>query len=98
MAKPRRYHPNFVGDLSSATSYYDGISTELGNRFRRAVRDKLVEISESPESFGKTHKEIRAVRTNRFPYVLLYQNTADMVVVLGIKHGASDPTAWFGSE
>ena len=101
MAKPRRYHPNFVGDLSSATSYYDGIAPDLGNRFKRAVRNKLVAISESPDSFGKIHKEIRAVRTNRFPYVLLYQNTAEMVIVLGIKHGASDPNTWFstfGSE
>lgn len=40
MAKTRRYHPLVADDLAAAVAYYDGISVDLGNRFRASVRDR----------------------------------------------------------
>ena len=93
--KPRRYHPTFVNDLSTAVDYYDTISTDLGNRFRDAVREKLGLISQSPELYAQIHENLRAVRLNRFPYVVIYRNHQELVAMLGIKHASSDPTTWF---
>lgn len=96
--RSRRYHPTFVADLSAAVSYYDTISPDLGNRFRDSVRHKLGLISESPEVYAKIHNAVRAARTNRFPYVLLFQVHDEVVAILGIKHAASDRGTWFPGD
>lgn len=98
MGKSRRYHPGFVADLSAATNYYDSISAELGNRFRLAVRERLTAVADSPRSFGKIYENARAVRISRFPYVLLFQDADKMVIILGIKHAASDRGTWFARK
>lgn len=98
MGKRRRFHPNFVVDLSSATRYYDAISSELGDRFRQSIREKLVTISQSPELFGKIREDVRGVRISKFPFILLYRVVGDMVVILGVKHAASDRAGWLSSQ
>ena len=95
MAKKRRYHPLVANDLSSATEYYDGISGELGNRFRASVRNRLRAVSARPESFAIIHDQMRAVLIDRFPYVLIFEDQADSVVILGIFHAVSDQQGWF---
>ncbi len=95
MAKKRRYHPLVANDLSSATEYYDGISGELGNRFRDSVRNRLRAVSARPESFAIIHDQMRAALVDRFPYVLIFEDQADSVAILGIFHAASDQQGWF---
>ncbi len=50
--KIRRYHPQFVADLRIATSYYDDISINLGNRLRATIQKHLELISDSPVGLG----------------------------------------------
>ena len=95
MAKRRRYHPSVADDLSAAVSYYDDISVELGNRFRASVRDRFRALSYRPQSFARIHGEMRATMTDRFPYVVIFEDRAEFVAVLGIFHAASDQTGWF---
>ena len=95
MAKKRRYHPSVVDDLSAAVSYYDDISVDLGNRFRASVRDRLRIISDRPQSFARIHDEMRATMTDRFPYVIVFEDRAEFIAVLGIFHAASNQTGWF---
>ena len=98
MGKLRRYHPQFVSDLSLATTYYDSISTQLGNRFRELVRHKLDRILEEPELYGRIREDVRAAMVDRFPYVILYEVRNDFVLMLGIHHAASDRSGWFERE
>jgi plasmid stabilization system protein ParE len=95
MAKKRRYHPSVAEDLSAAVSYYDDISVDLGKRFRVSVRNRLRVISDRPESFARIHDEMRATMTDRFPYVILFEDRAEFVAILGIFHAASDQPGWF---
>lgn len=95
MAKRRRYHPLVADDLSSATEYYDNISVELGNRFRKSVRNRLQVVAECPESYARIHDEMRAATIDRFPYVNLFEDHPDEVAVLGLFHAASDHSGWF---
>ena len=91
-----RYHPDFPADLSAATEYFDGISLNLGNRFRDAVRQKTKAIAKRPESFGLIHGNIRLALVDGFPYVIVFETLNDLVALLGIFHAASDRTGWFG--
>lgn len=95
MVKNRRYHPLVADDLSAATTYYDAISIDLGNRFRATVRSRLGDISLRAESFACIHGEMRAAMVDRFPYVLLFEDRGDSVAILGVFHAGSDQTGWF---
>ena len=95
MAKTRRYHPLVADDLAAAVAYYDGISVDLGNRFRDSVRNRIETISERPDSFGRIHQQLRAAMLDRFPYVVLFEHEHETVAILGIFHAASDRERWF---
>ena len=95
MAKKRRNHPLVADDLRIAASFWDDISIELGNRFRASIRDRLRTISDRPESFARIHEEMRAAMIDRFPYVILFEDRADFIAILGIFHAASDQPGWF---
>ncbi len=95
MGKDRRYHPLVADDLTSAATYYDEVSVDLGNRFRDSVRSRLRDVSQRTESFACIHAEMRAAMIDRFPYVLLFEDRGNTVVILGIFHAASDQKGWF---
>ena len=95
MARTRRFHPLVAADLAEAISYFDEVSVELGNRFRDSVRQRLVSITDFPESYACIHERIRAAMINRFPYVVLYELRDEAVAILGVFHAASDRTGWF---
>ena len=78
-----------------ATTYYDEISLDLGNRFRKAVRDRIEQITERPESFGRIHEQLRAAMVERFPYVVLFEYDNETVAILGVFHASSDHGRWF---
>ncbi len=95
MASTRRFHPLVAKDLKLAVSHYDAISTDLGNRFRAAVRDRLDIVSDRPNSFGRIHKQFRAAMLDQFPYLILFQCEDRTVEILGVFHAASDRVGWF---
>lgn len=95
MANIRRYHPLVADDLTKATAYYDKVSVEFGNRFRDAIRERFVSITDSPESYACIHNQIRAALVKRFPYVVLFDLRGDVVGIQGVVHAASDQTSWF---
>lgn len=97
MVRVRRFHPLAADDIANATSYYDDVSVDLGNRFRDSIRLRFESITEFPESYGQIRDEVRAAMISRFPYVILFEKIAEAetVVILGVFHAASDCEGWF---
>jgi plasmid stabilization system protein ParE len=83
-------------DLVEALDWYDSKSIALGNRFRNAVDAAFSAVEESPEAypFAFPDLRIRFYRLRRFPYLILYRVEDNSIVVLGVRHGASDPEKW----
>ena len=94
MTYDKRFHRLFPTDLVSATAYYDRISIDLSNRFRRCVRNKLKSITERPESFAFVRKPLREAMIDGIPYLLLFQVNGISVYVAGLYHASSDPNRW----
>ena len=67
---------------------------DLGNRFRSQVNARFDDIAERPEAFAIAFDDIHFARTHRFPYLLLFRDLGDVIHVLGVFHGASDPARW----
>jgi hypothetical protein len=83
MADPLRFHPQVFEDLKAAVTWYDGISPDLGERFRAAIEQRFDSISLMPESFGIVFADTRAARVQGFPYLLLFEHGPGVVHVLG---------------
>lgn len=95
MARIRRFHPLAAADISKAIAYYDDVSIDLGNRFRDSIRQRFESITKFPESYGKIRDSLRAAMISRFPYVILFEQVDEAVVILGVFHAASDCDGWF---
>ncbi len=94
MADPLRFHPLVAEDIRLASQWYDEISVDLGNRFRRAVDSRLDTVELRPESFGRVQEELRAARVEGFPYIVIYRIERQATEDLGIFHAAEDPQKW----
>jgi len=94
MAETLRFHPLVADDLAAATAWYDEISPELGCRFRVAVDSRLDAVESRPESFGMVDPPLRAARAERFPYLIVFEQSRPATEVLGIFHTASAPDKW----
>lgn len=94
MADRLRFHPRVVDDLRAAIGWYEGISVELGKRFRSLVDARFDDLLERPESFPTAFDDVRLARVRRFPYLLLFHESGNAIHVLGVFHAASDPAKW----
>jgi plasmid stabilization system protein ParE len=83
-------------DLAEALDWYDSKSPALGVRFRAAVDAAFDSIEAASESYPYAFPDlgVRFYRLRRFPYLVLYRVEKSNVVVIGVRHGASDTKKW----
>jgi len=93
-----RFHSAIPGDLDSALEYYESVSAALANRFRESVNERLDQVAETPHSFPIDVPPIRFAKVDRFPYLIFFVPKPELVSVLAIVHGASDPSKWRSRE
>lgn len=94
MAHKLRFHSAIPEDLVNALDYYDEISNALGNRFRDNVDRRLDDIATNPEMFPFDVPPVRFAKIDRFPYLIFFAVTTEVVRILAIVHGASNPEKW----
>jgi plasmid stabilization system protein ParE len=66
----------------------------LGDEFLDAVRAAARRAVEAPGLYQRIHGEMRRVLLGRFPYMLIFREQDDAVLVLGCVHGRRDSQAW----
>jgi plasmid stabilization system protein ParE len=67
-------HPLAVEDYKEAYAWYEDRQPGLGERFIKAVRYKIDEIVQHPETYGsRDRKEFREARIDYFPYLIVYK-------------------------
>jgi hypothetical protein len=98
MADSLRFHPLVADDLSAATTWYDDISVDLGNRFRQSINARFDSVGFRPESFGLVHDKLRAARVDGFPYLVIFEHNNNVATIIGVFHAASDPDKWRGRK
>ena len=98
VARRLRFHKAIPGDLVNALDYYAEVSPELASRFRENVDSRLDEIMKHPPMFPFDIPPIRFAKIDRFPYLIFFVERSDIVSVIAIVHGASDPNKWRSRE
>jgi plasmid stabilization system protein ParE len=83
-----RFHPDTRQDFSEAFSWYEDKQKGLGERFIKAVEQKLAEIGNNPYSFGsRVNKTFREAMVDMFPYLIVYKlNKKDVEILISSIH------------
>jgi ParE toxin of type II toxin-antitoxin system, parDE len=69
-----RFHPLIKQDYDEAYAWYEDRQSGLGDRFRKAVQNKIEEIILNSEIYGsKGSKNFREAQLDIFPYLLVYK-------------------------
>ena len=63
-----RLHPKAYKDYAEAYAWYEDRRTKLGERFLKAVRNKIEQIALNPKIYGrKSNKVFREAKVEFFP-------------------------------
>jgi len=80
--------------MAEACNWYESRQTGLGQDFLSELQTVLAQLAESPGMYAPGYRQVRSVRLHRFPYVVHYRFTGEIVVVLAVMFGGRDPSAW----
>jgi len=86
--------PEAEADLEAACRWYRQRGLRLGEAFLQSTRAALSSIEQFPEGYPEVHRSTRRALLRRFPYGLLYSESAGTLYVLGCFHTSQDPSVW----
>lgn len=88
------FHPEAEQEFIEAAAYYERHVTGLGERFGGEVRQVIERLLEYPELGSPINADLRRLVLARFPYVLIYSVTSDLLRVVAVAHTHRRPGYW----
>ena len=88
-----RFHPRVQLDINEVLSCYAERSLTAPDRFWDDLQTRFREIEKQPHRFGFIDEQrgLRRVRLRKFPYLILYYQSAGGVKVTCVKHEKRHP-------
>jgi toxin ParE1/3/4 len=93
--KPAVFHDQAKAELEADVAWYERCRPGLGGQFRSAVEEAVERIRENPQigsRYGRTR--FRYILVRRFPYVVFYSESAQLIRVMAVAHGRRQPGYW----
>jgi plasmid stabilization system protein ParE len=94
MKKPVRLLPEARVEFNEATDWYEQQRAGLGTTFVARSREALGRIAAEPERHATVYLDVRKVLVPKYPYVILYRDDPDEVLVISVFHTSRDPSIW----
>ena len=87
------YLPKAQLELEESLEFYDEKAIGLGVRFEIQLKEKLLSITKSPESYRKRKGDFRETVVKGFPYLIIYKyyKTKKIVLIASIFHTSRNP-------
>ena len=82
-------------EFSQAIDYYNLQSEGLGWEFAAEAKRGLRRILRYPDAWTRLSKRTSRCRLNRFPYAILYQAHADLILIVAIQNLHKHPDSWW---
>lgn len=81
-------------EIAEAALWYSENRAELASDFLDAIRSSAQAAATSPALYARVHKQLRRVLVERFPYALIFRESADELLILACYHLHRDPSVW----
>jgi plasmid stabilization system protein ParE len=88
-------HPEaFCEEAEAATDWYAHRSRRAAERFLNELSRAIQQVSEHPERFPLFEFGTRRAVLRKFPYLIVFRETATSVEIVAVAHGRRRPGYW----
>lgn len=88
------FHPAAEKELIDAVDYYNECQGGLGMEFAKEIYRTIQNILSFPNSWALLSDNTRRCLTNRFPYGVIYQATAEEIFIIAVMQLNREPEYW----
>jgi len=92
--KPLRLHPEAQQEYLTTLAWYHDHSLIAAQEFATAIRDALVKIRESPQTWPFYGGNFRKYTLRQFPFSIVYEELLTELVIYAFAHGSRHPGYW----
>jgi plasmid stabilization system protein ParE len=78
-------------DMTLAVKWYDQQKENLGDLFINHLNIAFEKIRNNPDAYKKIYRQVRQAAMQKFPYVILYKVTRNIVMVYAVFHTKRNP-------
>jgi plasmid stabilization system protein ParE len=89
-----RFTPEADTELTEARRWYSHKRQDLDLEFMQCIDDVLARVVSNPYSFPVVYRHLRSAVVRRFPFVVLYEVTANEIQVIAVFHSRRNPEVW----
>ena len=94
MAKPLKFLDEAIVEGHEAWTWYRLRSEKAGSRFQAAFEQAIEKFTEEPGRWPEYLHGTRYVSLKRFPYIIVYRESADELQVIPVAHGHRRQAYW----
>jgi toxin ParE1/3/4 len=99
MNKKWRMHAETVAELHATIAWYDEQRPDLGREFLAELQRTLSQLRASPyvsslDGLAPAEVHVRRRRVQRFPYAVIFVESATEYVVIAVEHLSRQPGYW----
>ncbi|PYU78573.1 MAG: hypothetical protein DMG50_27020 [Acidobacteria bacterium] len=91
-----RFHPEAEAEYLEALRWYRERSPMTAVRFEAEFSRSVEKIQQAPERWPRYLGDSRRFLLHQFPFEIVYQSSASLVLVLAVAHGHRRPGYWRG--
>lgn len=82
-------------ELEESLSFYDLISTKIGDKFLNQINECIESILLYPETYKLEFDVYRQAVVKRFPFVIIYTKINSIIFISAIFHTSKNPAKKF---
>jgi plasmid stabilization system protein ParE len=94
VANQVEFHPSAAAEFEAAVDWYLARSERVAGRFVDEVDRALGLISDSPRRWPMYQEGVRKFVLRRFPFVIVYIESPELVRIVAVAHGHRRPYYW----
>jgi plasmid stabilization system protein ParE len=86
--------PQAADEIDEAALWYEQQRSGLGAELTQTITAALEMIAERPSAFTLLRRRARRFILRKFPYLIVYRQENDAIVVYACIHSHRDPERW----
>ncbi len=89
-----RLLPEARVEFDDAADWYEAQRPGLGLKFLTKIRTTFDQLAAHPQSHPTVYRDVRRAVVPKYPYVIIYREGPEEVVVISVFHTSRDPSTW----
>ena len=81
-------------EIADSIEWYEAQENGLGRRFESTLESIVELIRRNPKKFPKVDGEVRRTIVRRFPFIILFTVTDDIISIFSVFHTSRNPMIW----